>query len=43
MKKQYIDPEMIIETYGDDIACTGFGWDSFENGGYAIIDELEDM
>lgn len=44
MKKQYIEPEMVIENFNDNIVCGGefdFGFGSVDHN--AIIDDEEDM
>lgn len=45
MKKQYLDPEMEIESFaGSEIRCDDIIFDSVGGWGQnSIIDELEDM
>lgn len=46
MKKQYLEPKMLIEVFGDDIVCNGNGWGFPSMGDGSdriIIEELEDM
>lgn len=41
MKKPYMNPDMIIENFGDDIKCDDWGFNSMEHNSI-IYDEDEE-
>ena len=43
MKQQYLEPEMEIEIFVDNIACGFDGWFTSGDDYNVIIDEPEDM
>ena len=43
MKKTYLDPEMIIELFEEDMLCDDWGLGSGESEGWQSIDDEEDM